>query len=140
MRSINLDKLLIEHNIVCGIEHIVAVPVHSCRNLWKDKEKHAVILIHDKHGLPSLQIINYPTYIPSVAAAGEYKEYTFNEGIGETPIFVKSDGYPMQIVQLKSTIDELDIKCGEYLYACTTDGIGCDQQEAQNDSRSMGNL
>ena len=125
----DLGKSLIEHNIICGIEHIVAVPVHSCQKLWENKEKHAVILIHDRHGLTSLQIINYPNYIPFVATAEDYKEYIFNEGIGEKTIFLKSDGYPMQIVQLKSI---------EYLYACTTNGLCCDQREAQNGSRSMG--
>ena len=123
MRSIDLDKLLIEHNVVCGIEQIVTVPVHSCQYLLKDKETHAVILIHGKHGLPSLQIVNYLTYIPFVAEIGHYKEYIFNEGVRETPIFVKSNGCPMQTVQLKSTIDELDIKRGEYRYACTTHGL-----------------
>ena len=81
MQSIHLDKLLIEHNIVCGIEHIVSVPVHSCQKLWENKEKHAVILIHGRHGLPSLQIINYPNYIPFVEAADDYKEYILNKGI-----------------------------------------------------------
>ena len=88
------------------------VPVHSCQKLWKDKEKYAVILIHGKDGLPSLQISKYSTYISFVTAAGHYKEYIFNKGIREIPIFVKSNGYQMQIVQLKSTLDELDIKYG----------------------------
>ena len=79
MRSINLDKLLIEHNIVCGIEHIVAVPVHSCQKLWENKEKHAVILIHGIHGLPSLQIINYPNYISFLEPSEDFKEYIFNK-------------------------------------------------------------
>ena len=129
--------MVIEHNVVCGIEQIVTVPVHSCQKLWKDKEKHAVILIHGKHGLPSLQIINYPTYIPFVAAAGHYREYISNKGIGETPTFVKSNGYPIQIVQLKSTIDELDIKREEYLYSYTSNSLDLDQREAQKSSRSM---
>ena len=35
MQSINLDKSLIEHDVVCGIGHIVVVPVHSCQKLWE---------------------------------------------------------------------------------------------------------
>ena len=30
MQSLNLDKSLIEHNVRCDIDHIVAGPVHSC--------------------------------------------------------------------------------------------------------------
>ena len=94
------------------------------------EEKHADILIHGRYGLPSLQLINYPKYIPRVAATGQYKEYIMKKGINEEPIFVKSDGYPMQIVQLESTIDTLDMKRREYLYACTTNGLGRGQRDA----------
>ena len=87
-----------------------------------------------------MQIINYLTHIPAVVVAGDYKEQIFNGGTGETPIFVKSDGYPMQLVQLKLKIDELDIKHWEYRYACPTNGLDHDQREAQNGSRSMGRL
>ena len=38
MRSINLNKLLTEHDVMCGIENIVAVPVHSCQKLLENKE------------------------------------------------------------------------------------------------------
>ena len=64
-------------------------------------------------------------------AAEDYKEYIFNEEIGEKPIFVKSDGYPMQIVQVKSTIDELNMKRGEYIYACAANSLGRDPREAK---------
>ena len=84
MQLINLEKLLIEHNVVCGIEHILAVPVHSCQKLPENMENHADVLNHDRHGLPSLQITNYPKYIPFVVAVEDYNKYIFNKGIGKT--------------------------------------------------------
>ena len=108
----------------------MAVPLQSYQKLLGKKEKHPDILIHGRYGLPLLHIINYPKYIPLVAAVGQYKEYIVNKGTGREPIFVKSDGYPMQIVQLESTIDTLDMKRREYLYACTTNGLGRGQRDA----------
>ena len=70
MQSINLNKFRIEHDSMCGIENMVAVPVHFCQKLWENKEKRADILIHGRHELPSLQIINYPKYITLVTPAG----------------------------------------------------------------------
>ena len=46
----------------------------------------------------------------------------------------------MQIVQLKRTINELNMKPGWYFYACTTNILGRNQREAPNVSRRIGRL
>ena len=53
---------------------------------------------------------------------------------------MKFNGYPIQIVKLKSTSYELDIKQGEYLYAYTPHGLGHNQRDAHNGSRIIGRL
>ena len=63
--------------------------------MWEHKEEHTDFLIHDKHGLPSVYIKNYPKYTPLVAAALQYKQYIENKEISEEQILAKSDGYPM---------------------------------------------
>ena len=83
MQPINLNISLIEHTIILGIKHIVVVPVYSRQNLYKHKEKYTDFLIHGKRGLPSMYIINYPIYIPLVAASLEHGQHTKSEGIGK---------------------------------------------------------
>ena len=140
MQPINLDRSLIEYKVILGIENIVAVPVHSCQKLWEHKEEHADFLIHGKHGLPSVHIIHYPKYIPLVAAVSQYKQHIVNKGSGKKPILAKSDGYPMQIVQLETTINKLEMKCGDYFHAFTPNSLGSAQRDAQGGPRRTGRL
>ena len=61
-----------------------------------------------------MYITNYPLYIPLMAASLEYEQHVKNEGISEKIILAKSDGYPMQIVQLETTVDKLNVRHGDY--------------------------
>ena len=131
MRPIHLNRSLIEYTIILGIRHIVAVPVSLCQKLCNHKEKSADFLIHSKHGLLSMYIINYPIYMPLVAAFLEYEQHVKNEGIVKRhTILAKSNGYPMQIVHLETTINKPVMRRGGYFYACTPNGIGLNQWEA----------
>ena len=98
IRPINLNRSLIEHNIILRIEHIVAVPVCSFQKLLEHKDKYADLLIRDKHGLPSMYIIDYLIHIPLLEVSLEYRHDVVNEGIGMNIILAKSSDYPMQLV------------------------------------------
>ena len=56
IRPINLDRSLIEHNIMTGIEHVVAVPASLCQEMSNQRAEHAGLLIHSKDGLPLLYL------------------------------------------------------------------------------------
>ena len=66
-----------------------------------------------------------------MAASLEYEQNVKNEGIGKKIVLEKFDGYPMQIVQLETTIDKLEMRRGDYCYACTPHGLSCKHREAQ---------
>ena len=87
-----------------------------------------------------MYLINYPIYIPLLAAFREYHQHVKNKGIGRIIILAKSNCYPMEIVQLKTTIDKLKMRHGDYLYVCTIIGLDYKQKETQGDSRQIGRL
>ena len=58
MRSRNLNRSLIEHNIILRVEHAVAVPTSLCQEVCNNRAEHAGLVIHGKHGLPSMYLTN----------------------------------------------------------------------------------
>ena len=56
---------------------------------------------------------NYSTYIPLIAAVGEYHALANIDGIDDRIIFAEADGYPVEIVQPTTTIDELKMRHGD---------------------------
>ena len=140
MRPINLNQSLVDHSVILGIEHTVAVPVSLRQDVCEHRTEDADFLIHDKHEVPSICPTNYPIHIPLVAAFQEYHQYFMNKGIGERKILAKSDGYPMEIVQLKITINNLEMRRGGWSYACMITDLDCRQRESQGGSRQIGRL
>jgi hypothetical protein len=101
MQPINLDRSLIEHNIILGVKHVVEVPANLCQKVCNHRAEHAGLLIHGKHGLPSMYLTNYSTYIPLIAALrlGEYHELAKTDRIDDILILAKAASYPVEIVQ-----------------------------------------
>ena len=91
IRPINLDRLLIEHNIIMGVEHIVVVPASLCQEVCDHKGGHAGLLTHGKHGLPLMCLTKYSTCIPLIAAFVEYQTLAKNDEIEDELIFAKAD-------------------------------------------------
>ena len=123
-----------------GIKNIVAVPVSFCQTLYDHEEKYADFLICGKHGLPSMYITNYPLYIPIMTAFLEYTQHVNNEGTSKKRFPAKSNGYPMQKVQLETVINKLEMMRGDYFYACTPNDLNREQLEALSGSRHIGTL
>ena len=65
---INLDRLLIEHSIIMGVEHVMAVTASLYQEVCNHRAEHAGFLIHGKHGLPLMYLTIYSTCIPLIAA------------------------------------------------------------------------
>ena len=70
-----------------------------------------------------MYIINYPSHIPLLEVFLEYQQHSKNKGIDVKINFAKSDGYPMERVQLETTIDKLEMRHMNYLYACMPNGL-----------------
>ena len=87
-----------------------------------------------------MYLINYSLHIPLLSAFLEYQQCVKNKGIGKKIILVKSDGYPMEIVQLKTTINKLEMRHGDYLYACTPNDLDHKEREARGGTRQIGKL
>jgi hypothetical protein len=137
-RCIEMD---IETNIQADHHTItMRVPTMLNQKLCNHREEYAYFLIHGKYGLQSMYLINYPIYIPLLTAFMEYQPYVKNKGIGKKRILAKFDGYTMEIVQLKTTIDKPKMKHGDYLYACTPNGLDRKQRETRGDLRQIRRL
>ena len=63
MQPIDLNRYLIEHDLILGTEHVVAVTASLCQKLWDHREEYADFLIHGNHALPPMYTTNYPLYI-----------------------------------------------------------------------------
>ena len=72
-----------------------------------------------------MYITSYLIHTPPLAALLEYQQHVKNKGIDKTIIPAKSDGYPMERVQLDTTINALKMRHGDYFYACTPNDLGC---------------
>ena len=131
IQTSNRDRSLIEHKIIMGVKHVVAVLASLCQEVYNHRTEHAGLLIHGKNGLPSMYLINYPTYIPLIAAFVEYHTLVKTNKIDDEIIFIKANGYPVEIVQPTPTIDDLEMMRGDHLYACTKTGLAHKQREAQ---------
>ena len=92
MQPINLNRSLIEHNIILGIKHEVTVPASLHQEVCNHRAEHAEFLIHGKYGLPSMYLTNYPIHMPLLAAFQESCQYVKNNKISDLIILVKSDG------------------------------------------------
>ena len=131
IQTSNRDRSLIEHKIIMGVKHVVAVLASLCQEVYNHRTEHAGLLIHGKNGLPSMYLINYPTYIPLIAAFVEYHIYVKTNQIDDEVIFAKANGYPVEIVETTTTINDLKMMRGDHLYACTKNYLACKRQEAQ---------
>ena len=60
-----------------------------------------------------MYITNYPMRMPLIAVSQEYHHYVKNIMITNRIIITKSDGYPAEIVQLKTAIDKLRMRRGD---------------------------
>ena len=73
MRPINPERSLIEHDIIVGVEHVVAVPASKHQEVRDHRAEFSVLLIHGKHGLPLWRLTNFSTRIPFGAAYERYE-------------------------------------------------------------------
>ena len=137
MQPINQDSLLIEHNIMLGIKHVVMVPASFQQEVYNHRAEYAGLSIHGNHGLPLMCLVNYLTYIVLVAAFQEYHNFAMTNRTDNRIFFAESDGYPGKIVQRTTVIDKLKVGHGDCLYACSKTGLDCKQGEAQSGLRQM---
>ena len=105
----------------------MAMSIYFCKTRWGHKEIYAYFLINGKHQLTSMHIINHPICIPLLTVSLEHGHYVVNEMTCKKLNLVKSDGYLMQLVQLETTIDKLELMRGDYFYEYTPTGLGCEQ-------------
>jgi hypothetical protein len=140
MRPINVDKSLIQHNIIMRVKYIVAVPASLCQEVCNHRAEHAGLLMHGKHGLSLMYFTNYQTHIPLIAAFQEYHNFAKTDGTDTTLLFVKSESYPVDLVQPRTKLVNIEMRFGDYLYMCTTTGLDCKQRKAHGGLRQMRRL
>ena len=66
-----------------------------------------------------------------IAAVKEYRTLTKTDETNDEVIFAKVDGYPVEIVEPTTTINDLEMMRRDHLYACTKIGLDRKQQEIQ---------
>ena len=141
MQPINLNRFLIEHNIILWIKHIVVMLISLCQKICDYEEIYADFVIHGNYRLSSMYITNYPIYTPLLVAFLECKQYVRNEGIAEREIDLsKFDDCPMQRVKSETTINKLVIRHVYFIYAYTPDDLRRKQRESQGGSRQIARL